>query len=55
VRGAASGANSGAALWRLYDAGERFLGLGESDAADTLRVRRLFSSVRPPRSEGLRW
>ena len=41
------GLASGAALWRLYDAGERFLGLGESDAADTLRVRRLFSSARP--------
>jgi tRNA pseudouridine55 synthase len=38
---------SGAALWRLYDAGQRFLGLGESDAADTLRVRRLLSSARP--------
>jgi tRNA pseudouridine55 synthase len=36
----------GAGRWRLYDAGERFLGLGESDAADTLRVRRLFSSAR---------
>jgi tRNA pseudouridine55 synthase len=40
------GLASGAALWRLYDAGERFLGLGESDAADTLRVRSLFSSAR---------
>jgi tRNA pseudouridine55 synthase len=40
------GLASGAALWRLYDAGERFLGLGVSDAADTLRVRRLFSSAR---------
>ena len=37
----------GAGRWRLYDAGERFLGLGESDATDTLRVRRLFSSARP--------
>ncbi|HXL98210.1 MAG TPA: tRNA pseudouridine(55) synthase TruB, partial [Steroidobacteraceae bacterium] len=36
----------GAGRWRLYDAGERFLGLGESDATDTLRVRRLFSSAR---------
>ena len=36
----------GAGRWRLYDAGQRFLGLGESDAADTLRVRRLFSSAR---------
>ena len=32
----------GAALWRLYDPQERFLGLGESDADGTLRVRRLF-------------
>ena len=55
VHGAASGANAGAALWRLYDAGERFLGLGESDAAHTLRVRRLFSSVRQPLAAGLRW
>ena len=36
----------GAGRWRLYDAGERFVGLGESDATDTLRVRRLFSSAR---------
>jgi tRNA pseudouridine55 synthase len=42
------GLASGAALWRLYDTGERFVGLGESDAADTLRVRRLFSSARAP-------
>jgi tRNA pseudouridine55 synthase len=49
VRGqAVPGAAAGAALWRLYDAGERFLGLGESDAAHTLRVRRLFSSARLP-------
>ncbi len=48
------GAASGAAVWRLYDSGERFLGLGESDAADTLRVRRLFSSACQPRSEGPR-
>ncbi|MGH8231212.1 MAG: tRNA pseudouridine(55) synthase TruB, partial [Steroidobacteraceae bacterium] len=34
-----------AALWRLYDAGERFVGLGQSDSAATLRVRRLFSSA----------
>jgi hypothetical protein len=39
------GLASGAALWRLYDAAERFLGLGESDTAGTLRVRRLFSSA----------
>ncbi len=45
---AVRGAASGAALWRLYDGSERFLGLGESDATDILRVRRLFSSVRPP-------
>ncbi len=37
---------SGAALWRLYDAGETFQGLGESDAAGTLRVRCLFSGAR---------
>jgi len=55
ARSAASGATSGAALWRLYDAGERFLGLGESDAAHTLRVRRLFSSVHQPLAAGLRW
>jgi tRNA pseudouridine55 synthase len=55
VHAAASGATAGAALWRLYDAGEHFLGLGESDAADTLRVRRLFSSVRQAHPEGLRW
>ncbi len=30
-------------LWRLYDAAGRFLGLGLSDAAGMLRVRRLFS------------
>jgi tRNA pseudouridine55 synthase len=29
-------------LWRLYDADGRFLGLGSSDAAGQLRVRRLF-------------
>jgi tRNA pseudouridine55 synthase len=40
------GIASGAALWRLYDAGERFQGLGESDAAHTLRVRCLFSGAR---------
>ncbi|MFI4869656.1 MAG: tRNA pseudouridine(55) synthase TruB [Steroidobacterales bacterium] len=45
---AVRGAASGAALWRLYDGAERFIGLGESDAADTLRVRRLFSSARQP-------
>jgi tRNA pseudouridine55 synthase len=53
--GVTSEATSGAGLWRLYDAGERFLGLGESDAAHTLRVRRLFSSVRQPLAAGLRW
>jgi tRNA pseudouridine55 synthase len=49
------GLASGAALWRLYDAAERFLGLGESDTAGTLRVRRLFSSARlaaAPASQG---
>jgi len=40
------GVVAAAALWRLYDAGERFLGLGESDAAGSLRVRRLFSDAR---------
>ncbi len=33
-----------AALWRLYDAQSRFLGLGRSDAAGALRVQRLFSA-----------
>ena len=42
------GLASGEGLWRLYDAGERFVGLGESDAALTLRVRRLCSSARTP-------
>jgi tRNA pseudouridine55 synthase len=36
------GAAPRAELWRLYDLHEAFLGLGESDAAGTLRVRRLF-------------
>jgi tRNA pseudouridine55 synthase len=40
------GAACGAALWRLYGADECFLGLGESDAADVLRPRRLFNSAR---------
>jgi tRNA pseudouridine55 synthase len=40
------GAAGGAALWRLYGADECFLGLGESDAADVLRPRRLFNSAR---------
>jgi hypothetical protein len=40
------GAAGGAALWRLYGADECFLGLGESDAADVLRARRLFNSAR---------
>lgn len=35
-----------AARWRLYDAGERFLGLGDSDAAGILRVRWLLASAR---------
>lgn len=39
---------SGAALWRLYDAAGGFVGLGDSDAAGTLRVRRLFSMARAP-------
>jgi tRNA pseudouridine55 synthase len=38
------GLTNHAALWRLYDAGERFLGLGESDA-EVLRVRRLFDAA----------
>jgi tRNA pseudouridine55 synthase len=46
------GVARGTALWRLYDAGECFLGLGESDAADVLRVRRLFSSVHQQPAEG---
>jgi tRNA pseudouridine55 synthase len=33
-----------AAVWRLYDAEGRFLGLGSSDGAGQLRVRRLFSA-----------
>ena len=41
-------AAASAALWRLYDAGERFVGLGESDAANTLRVRRLLNLARTP-------
>jgi tRNA pseudouridine55 synthase len=32
------------AVWRLYDPEGRFLGLGSSDGAGQLRVRRLFSS-----------
>jgi tRNA pseudouridine55 synthase len=43
------GLASAAGLWRLYQAGGqgggRFVGLGESDAAHTLRVRRLCSSA----------
>ena len=46
------GLASGAGLWRLYDAAERFVGLGESDAALTLRVRRLCSSARAPGTSG---
>jgi len=34
-----------AALWRLYDAHQRFLGLGQSDAEGTLRARRLFGAA----------
>jgi tRNA pseudouridine55 synthase len=34
-----------AARWRLYDSDQRFLGLGESDGAHTLRVRRLFAAA----------
>jgi len=48
----AAGPAPGATLWRLYDDDERFLGLGETDATHTLRVRRLFSGARPPRPEG---
>ncbi len=40
------------ALWRLYGADERFLGLGESDAAHILRARRLFNSARQPPETG---
>jgi tRNA pseudouridine55 synthase len=50
-----TGLASVAALWRLYAAGERFMGLGESDAAGILRVRRLLSSAAgaaPAASEG---
>ncbi len=39
------GLASGAGLWRLYQGSGRFVGLGESDAARTLRVRRLCSSA----------
>ena len=44
------GLASGAGLWRLYEGAGcegagRFVGLGESDAAHTLRVRRLCSSA----------
>ncbi|HEY4974930.1 MAG TPA: tRNA pseudouridine(55) synthase TruB, partial [Steroidobacteraceae bacterium] len=40
-----AGLAGAAGQWRLYGAGERFLGLGESDASGTLRVRRLLSSA----------
>jgi tRNA pseudouridine55 synthase len=43
---AVEGVVTRAALWRLYDAGNRFVGLGQSDSGATLRVRRLFSSAR---------
>jgi tRNA pseudouridine55 synthase len=46
------GAAGGAALWRLYGADQRFLGLGESDAADVLRARRLFNSARQQPAAG---
>ena len=38
-----AGIASAAGLWRLYEDAGRFVGLGESDAARTLRVRRLYS------------
>jgi tRNA pseudouridine55 synthase len=37
------GLTNRAELWRLYDSKQQFLGLGESDAGHTLRVRRLFA------------
>ncbi|HEY1724305.1 MAG TPA: tRNA pseudouridine(55) synthase TruB [Steroidobacteraceae bacterium] len=43
------GVTTRAALWRLYDAGERFVGLGQSDSGATLRVQRLFSTALAPR------
>ena len=46
------GAAGGAARWRLYAADQRFLGLGESDAADVLRPRRLFNSARQQPAAG---
>jgi len=39
------GAAPTAGQWRMYDMGGRFLGLGASDAAHTLRVRRLFAAA----------
>jgi tRNA pseudouridine55 synthase len=39
------GVAGSAALWRLYDWQERFLGLGASDETHTLRVRRLFAAA----------
>jgi tRNA pseudouridine55 synthase len=39
------GLAAGAGLWRLYQGTGRFVGLGESDATCTLRVRRLCSSA----------
>jgi tRNA pseudouridine55 synthase len=48
------GAACGVAVWRLYDVDARFLGLGESDAGHTLRVRRLFSSAREPMASAQR-
>jgi len=42
----------GAGLWRLYDPQQRFVGLGESDVAQILRVRRLCSAARTPAASG---
>lgn len=39
------GLTNRAELWRLYDSQQQFLGLGESDAGHTLRVRRLFAAA----------
>jgi tRNA pseudouridine55 synthase len=46
------GAAGGAALWRLYGSDQRFLGLGQSDATDVLRPRRLFNSARQQPAAG---
>jgi tRNA pseudouridine55 synthase len=46
VRGqTVAGLAAGEGLWRLYQGDGRFVGLGESDASRTLRVRRLCSSA----------